>query len=238
MKADILAFGAHPDDVELAAAGTVIKHVKQGLKVVMVDLTRGELGTRGSAELRDKEAAASSVVLGISARVNLNLGDGFFEISQHELIKVIEQIRYYKPEIVLANAKSDRHPDHGRGGDLVSRACFLAGLSKVKTIYNKEEQDCWRPKAIYHYIQDYFLQPDLVVDITGHEAQKMEAIRCFSSQFHNPSSQEPQTPISSPEFMLHISAREIQMGRYIGVKSGEGFTVERPVGTSNLLQFM
>jgi N-acetylglucosamine malate deacetylase 1 len=238
MQTDILAFGAHPDDIELSASGTIAMAISQSKKVAIVDLTRGELGTRGNADLRDKEAAAAANVLGITKRVNLNLGDGFFEINQHSLIKVVEQIRYFKPKIILANAIRDRHPDHGRGSELVSRAAFLSGLIKIETKLDGKVQDVWRPTAVYHYIQDNFIEPSFVVDISGFEEIKMRSIGCYSSQFYNPDSKEPETAISSPEFMAHIRARMTQMGRYINAKSGEGFTVDRPLGIANPLLFI
>ena len=234
-KLDILAVAAHPDDAELACSGTILKHIAQGLSVGVVDLTRGELGSRGSADLRDEEAAKSSEILGLSARVNLDLGDGFFEINEVALKSVVAAIRRFKPEIVLCNAKSDRHPDHGRGGDLVSRACFLSGLVKIETSFEGQKQEVWRPKAVYRYIQDHWLHPDMIVDITGFEDKKMEAILAFGSQFYDPNSDGPKTPISGKDFLEHVSSRNSAMGRLIGVDSGEGFTVERPMGIENLL---
>jgi bacillithiol biosynthesis deacetylase BshB1 len=238
MQTDILAFGAHPDDIELSASGTIAMAIAQSKKVAIVDLTRGELGTRGSADLRDKEAANAASVLGIIKRVNLNLGDGFFEINQPSLLKIIEQIRYFKPKIILANAVKDRHPDHARGAELVARAAFLSGLVKIETNFDGKVQEAWRPNALYHYIQDNFIEPDFVVDISGFEELKMKSIGCYSSQFFDPNSKEPETAISSPEFMSHIRSRMTQMGRYINVKSGEGFTVDRPIGIANPLQFI
>jgi len=234
MKADILVFGAHPDDIELAASGTVAAHIAQGKKVVLVDLTSGELGTRGNAELRKKEAAAAAKVLGVQHRTILDLADGFFEINDESLKKIIEQIRLYQPQIVLANAKHDRHPDHGRGGDLVSRACFLSGLIKIETKHQGQLQQPWRPQAVYRYIQDNFIEPDVVIDITEYAEVKMQSILCYSSQFYNPQSTEPVTPISTPEFLDAVKGRMVQMGRYIGVKYGEGFTFERPAGVKDL----
>ncbi|HYG52150.1 MAG TPA: bacillithiol biosynthesis deacetylase BshB1 [Flavobacteriales bacterium] len=238
MKTDVLAFGAHPDDIELAAGGTIAMLTAQQKKVAIVDLTRGELGTRGSAAIRDKEAEASANLLGLSKRVNIDLGDGFFDINQKELLKVVEQIRYFQPEIILANAVADRHPDHGRGGALVKRAAFLSGLVKIETSVDGVKQAPWKPRAVYHYIQDNFIEPDFVVDITGFEEIKMKAIACFASQFYNPNSTEPETSISGPEFMQHIRARMVQMGRYISVKAGEGFTAGRPLGIANPLLFI
>jgi bacillithiol biosynthesis deacetylase BshB1 len=238
MKVDVLAFGAHPDDIELSAAGTLALLISKQKKVAIVDLTKGELGTRGSATIRDKEAEASAKLLGLSKRININLGDGFFEIEEKSLLKIVEQIRYFQPEIVFANAVEDRHPDHGRGSALVKRAAFLSGLVKVETSFEGQKQKPWRPRAVYHYIQDNFIVPDFVVDITGFEEIKMKSIACFASQFYDPDSTEPETTISSPEFMAHIHSRMMQMGRYINVKSGEGFTVDRPLGIANPLLFI
>lgn len=238
MKLDILAFAAHPDDVELAASGTVIKHIKKGKKVGIVDLTRGELGTRGSAEIRDQEAAASSQILGLALRHNLDLGDGFFETNENTLKAIIRVIRIHQPSIILCNAKSDRHPDHGRGGDLVSRAAFLSGLRKIQTTHLGENQSPYRPKAIYRYIQDYWIKPDLIVDISNEMDQKIKSIQAFSSQFYDPESKEPETPISSADFMDFIQARALQFGRLINVKYGEGFNVERPIGLEDLTELL
>ena len=234
IKLDILAFAAHPDDVELAASGTLIKHIAQGKKVGIVDLTKGELGSRGSAEIRSKEASISAEIMNLDARVNLDLGDGFFEVGEEELLKVIEQIRYFRPEIVLCNAVEDRHPDHSRGSKLVSRACFLSGLQKINTEWNGEFQEAWRPKSVFHYIQDHWIDPDIIIDITDFFDSKMKAIYAFDSQFYNPDSSEKETPISSPEFLEHIKGRAISLGRLIGSKYGEGFTVERPPGVEDL----
>ncbi len=234
IKLDILAFAAHPDDVELAASGTLITHISQGKKVGIVDLTKGELGSRGSAELRAKEASIASELMHIDARVNLDLGDGFFNNTEKELLKVIEQIRHFQPDVVLCNAHSDRHPDHSRGSELVSRACFLAGLNKIETKLNGEQQSHWRPKSVFHYIQDNWIDPDFVIDITEAFEGKMEAINAYSSQFFNPESEEPATPISSLEFMENIKGRALAFGRLIGVRYGEGFTVERALGVKDL----
>lgn len=238
MKLDILAFAAHPDDVELAASGTVYKHIKQGKKVGLIDLTRGELGTRGSAEIRDQEAKASSKILKLSVRHNLDLGDGFFEINANTLKAIIRVIRLYQPSIIICNSKSDRHPDHGRGGDLVSRAVFLSGLRKIETIHEGQAQESYRPKAVYRYIQDRWTEPDLIVDITDEMDTKMKCIKAFSSQFHDPESDEPNTPISSPEFFSFLEGRAQQFGRLINVQYGEGFTVERPIGVEDLTELI
>ncbi len=232
---DILAFGAHPDDVELAAAGTLIHHIKMGAKVSIVDLTAGEMGTRGDAETRAAEAALSRNIMGVQNRMNLHLRDGFFENDEASLLKVVVAIRHFCPRVILANAVADRHPDHGRAAVLVERACFLSGLPKVITHFEGAEQTAWRPSSVYHYIQDRYIKPDLVVDITDSFSQKMEAIRAFSSQFYKADDLGPQTPISSAAFLQFIEARAREFGRSIGVEFGEGFTVERPLGITNLM---
>lgn len=238
MKLDILAFAAHPDDVELAASGTVLAHLALGKKVGIVDLTRGELGTRGSAELRDQEAAASASILGITSRYNLNMRDGFFTNDETHQLRIVEMVRKYQPEIVLANSEFDRHIDHGRAAQLVHEACFLAGLRKIETTHNGTAQEAWRPKAIYHYIQDYHTQPDVVVDITPYFETKLKSIKAFASQFYNPESNEPDSPISSADFLHFIEARAREFGRAIGVTYAEAFTIKRPVGTNNLLSLI
>jgi len=212
----------------------LIKHVNKGSKIGIVDLTEGELGSRGSRELRYEEANNASKVIGNIARENLNLGDGFFEINEQSLLRVIEMIRKYQPDIVLCNAIKDRHPDHKRGGDLVKRAAFLAGLVKIETSINGEKQEKWRPKQVFHYIQDEYIEPDFVIDITEEMEGKMKSILCYSSQFFNPESKEPQTPISSQEFMDFLDGRARQFGRTIGVKHGEGFTSSNPIKIDNL----
>lgn len=234
MKLDILAFGAHPDDVELSASGTVLKHVAAGKKVGIIDLTQGELGTRGTIETRKEEAQTSSEILGISVRHNLKMADGFFQNSEENKRLIIEQIRKYKPDIVLANAVSDRHPDHGRASKLVSEAAFLSGLVKVNTSVDGVLQEAHRPQAVYHYIQDYFMEPDIVVDVTEFYEEKMKSIMAFKTQFYDPNSDEPETPISGKEFLDFIESRMRQFGRPIGAKYAEGFTVERYTGV-NLL---
>jgi bacillithiol biosynthesis deacetylase BshB1 len=233
MKVDILAFGAHPDDVELSAAATLLKHIQQGKKVALVDLTEGELGSRGTIETRYAEAKAASKILGIENRVNLKMADGFFEHSQENVLKIVEQIRHFKPEIVLANAVEDRHPDHGKASKLVSDACFLAGLVKIKTNLNGVDQLPHRPKVVYHYIQDRYIKPDFVVDVTGFEEQKFESIRAYKTQFFDPNSIEPQTPISGKDFFEFLRGRMSEFGRSIGVQYAEGFTVERIAGVDS-----
>jgi len=233
MKVDILAFGAHPDDVELSASATLLKHIQQGKKVALVDLTEGELGSRGTIETRYEEAKTASKILGIEDRVNLKMADGFFEHSQENLLKIVEQIRYFKPEIVLANAVEDRHPDHRKGSKLVSDACFLAGLVKIKTSLNGEDQLPHRPKVVYHYIQDRYIKPDFVVDVTGFEEQKFESIRAYKTQFFDPNSTEPQTPISGKDFFEFLRGRMSEFGRSIGAQYAEGFTVERIISVDS-----
>ena len=234
MKLDILAFAAHPDDVELSAAGTLLKAVKEGKKVGVVDLTRGELGSRGSADIRDKEAAAAAEILGLSIRENLALADGFFEINQASQLEVVKMIRKYQPEIVLANAISDRHPDHGKGAELVHKASFLSGLVKIQTELNGEIQMAWRPKRVFHYIQDHYLKPDFVINITDEFEQKMKSIMAYSSQFFSSEENGVKTPISGADFVKFIEGRSRQMGREAGFEMGEGFTVSHPLGGESL----
>lgn len=236
MKVDILAFAAHPDDVELSASGTIIKHVRKGKKVAIVDLTQGELGSRGTIETRYSEAEAASKILGLCERTNLKMDDGFFEINQENLIKIIEQIRHYQPEVILMNAPSDRHPDHGRGSELVSRACFLSGLVKIETSLNGENQTPWRAKTVYKYVQDRFIKPDFVVDVTDFVDQKMESILAYKTQFFNPNSNEPETPISGQGFLEFIKSRMREFGRPIGAEYAEGFVTERYLGVEDITE--
>jgi len=233
-KVDILAFGAHPDDVELGASGTLLKHKAAGNSIAVVDLTQGELGSRGTIETRYTEAADAQEIMGLSARVNLKMADGFFTHSEENLRLVVEQIRRFRPKIVLANAFSDRHPDHGKGSKLVSDACFLAGLRKVETTWNGEVQDFYRPEAVYHYIQDRMISPDFVVDVTDFVPRKFEAIKAYKTQFWDPESSEPKTPISGEEFFQFLEGRMAEFGRAIGVKYAEGFCVERFPGVDLL----
>ena len=233
-KVDILAIGAHPDDVELSVAGTLMQQIALGKKVAILDLTKGELGSRGTVETRYQEAEKAAKIMGISQRVNLNLGDGFFDLSRENKIKIIEQIRFFQPEIVLVNAYADRHPDHGRGAALAKDACFLAGLLKIETSLNGVKQDKWRPNAIYGYIQDHYLKPDFVVDISAFVDKKMDAIMAYNTQFYNPNSTEPRTPISGKDFVNFLKGRWSQFGRGIGVDYAEGFTVDRPIGIKNI----
>ena len=237
MKVDILAIAAHPDDIELSCSGTIMKQIELGKTVAIVDLTKGELGTRGSAKLRMKESLEASKVMGIHARENLGLADGFFTGCEDEIKLLATMIRKYQPEIVLANAMNDRHPDHGRAGKFISDACFYSGLRKIKTSIEGQTQEEWRPKVIYHYIQDYYHQPDFVVDITPYIERKMDAIKAFGSQFYDPKSKEPQSPISGEGFFDFIKGRAMQYGRLINCQFGEGFTVERPIAVNNLSDF-
>jgi len=234
MKLDILVFGAHPDDAELGAGGTIAKEIANGKKVGIVDLTRGELGTRGSAALRDKEAAAAGEILGVSVRENLKFLDGFFVNDEAHQLEVIKMIRKYQPEIVLCNAIDDRHIDHGKGSKLVSDSCFLSGLIKIETTLSSEKQEPWRPKLVYHYIQWKNLVPDFVVDISGYMDAKTKAILAYESQFHNPDSKEPETPISSKTFIESVRYRAQDLGRLIGKDYAEGFTVERLIAIDAL----
>jgi len=238
MKLDILVFASHPDDAELGCSGTIISQIEKGNKVGIADLTMGELGTRGTIESRTKEAATATELLKLSARENLRFADGFFENDKPHLIEVIKVIRKYQPEIVIANAVEDRHPDHGQGARLVARACFLSGLIKIETAIYGQVQKAWRPKQLYHYIQDRYIKPDFIVDITPYWAKKVEAIKAFQTQFHNPDSKEPITHISTPDFLPFIEARAMEMGHAIGVKYGEGFTKEKQLGVKNLFDLI
>lgn len=236
MKLDILVFGAHPDDAELGAGATIAKEIYNGKKVGIIDLTRGELGTRGSADLRDKEAAEAAKILGLTIRENLEFADGFFVNDQPHQIAVIQMIRKYRPDIVLCNAVSDRHIDHAKGSKLVSDACFLSGLAKIDTKLPGDDQwqDAWRPKNVYHYIQWNNITPDFVIDVTGFIKKKLEAVAAYSSQFYNPSSKDPDTPISSKNFVDSLEYRARDLGRLVGVEQAEGFTVERHIAVKRL----
>ena len=234
MKLDILVLAAHPDDAELGCGGTIAKHVALGHKVGIVDLTKGELGTRGTVQSREQEAADSGKILGISARENLGLQDGFFRNHQEEQLTVVKAIRKYQPEIILANAIFDRHPDHAKASDLAFDAAFLAGLSKVETSVDGKLQMAWRPKVMYHYIQSLYINPEFVVDVSDFWEKKMDAIRAFKTQFFDPKSSEPNTYISNPSFLKMVESRAQEMGHAIGVKYGEGFTVRRFIGVKSL----
>lgn len=234
MKLDILAFGAHPDDVELGCGATIAKEVANGKKVGIIDLTRGELGTRGSADLRDIEAATAAKILGVSVRENLAFADGFFVNDKKHQLEIIKMIRKYKPEIVLCNAVNDRHIDHGKGSQLVSDACFLSGLLKIETELDGKLQEKWRPKHVYHYIQWKNIEPDFVVDVSGFIDKKHNSVMAYSSQFYDPNSNEAETPITSKNFIDSINYRARDLGRLIGVEYAEGFTVERYVAVDSL----
>ncbi|SCY01530.1 bacillithiol biosynthesis deacetylase BshB1 [Flavobacterium caeni] len=234
MKLDILAFGAHPDDVELGCGGTLAKEIANGKKVGIVDLTRGELGTRGSAEIRDRESAAAAQILGVSVRENLNMRDGFFINDEKHQREVIKMIRKYQPEVVLCNAIDDRHIDHGRGSKLVSDACFLSGLRRIETQLDGASQEAYRPKVVYHYIQWKNIEPDFVVDISGYNEKRIEAIMAYASQFYDASSAEPETPIATKNFLDSLDYRARDLGRLIGVDHAEGFTAERYLAVNRL----
>ncbi|HBI02260.1 MAG TPA: bacillithiol biosynthesis deacetylase BshB1 [Flavobacterium sp.] len=238
MQVDILAFGAHPDDVELGCAGTLAKEISLGRKVGIIDLTEGELGTRGSVEIRYKEAAKASEILGISVRENLKMRDGFFKNDEEHQMEVIKMIRKYRPKIVLCNAVDDRHIDHGKGAKLVSDACFLSGLKRIETVLNSEKQEAWRPQVVYHYIQWKDLKPDFVVDITGFMDIKVEAIMAYDSQFYNPNTNDSVTPIATKNFLDSIKYRSQDMGRLIGTDFAEGFTAERYLAVNSLEDLM
>lgn len=233
MKIDILAFGAHPDDVELGCGGTVAKLISEGKTCVIVDLTRGELGTRGTDEIRHEEATASAKILGVSARENLGLKDGFLVNSEEYQLSIVKMIRKYRPEIVLANAIDDRHPDHAKAAKLVSDACFLSGLRKIETNVDGESQDVWRPKQIFHYIQWKDIKPEFVIDISEHLDKKLEACMAFKTQFYDPKSTEPETPITSKDFYESLTYRAQDLGRLSGVTYAEGFTSEKLMALKN-----
>lgn len=234
MQLDILAIGAHPDDVELGCGATLAKEISLGKKVGILDLTRGELGTRGSAEIRDKEAADAAKILNVKVRENLAFSDGFFVNDKQHQIEIIKIIRKYQPKIVLCNAIDDRHIDHAKGSKLVSDACFLSGLRKIETELKGKAQDAWRPKHVYHYIQWKNIEPDFVVDVTGFIEKKIEAVKAYSSQLYDPKSKEPISPITSKNFLDSITYRARDFGRLIGSDYAEGFTVERFVAVDKL----
>jgi len=238
MKLDILVIAAHPDDAELGCGGTMASHIHAGLKVGIADLTKGELGTRGTPEIRKSEADEAAHILGISVRENLGFEDGFFENDKAHNLELIKIIRKYKPEMVLTNAVWDRHTDHGKGSELTYRACFLAGLAKIETKINGEFQTAWRPKQLFNFIQDRYITPDIVVDVTPFWNIKIDAIKAFKSQFFDPSSKEPETYISSPEFLNSVEARALEFGHAIGVKYGEGFTKNKQLGVKNLFDLI
>lgn len=238
MKLDILAFGAHPDDVELGCSGTIAKEISLGKKVGIIDLTRGELGTRGSVEIRNSESAIASKILDISVRENLDMRDGFFVNDEFHQLKIIQMIRKYQPDIVLCNAIQDRHIDHSKGSKLVSDACFLSGLRKIETFFDGKNQQAWRPKVVYHYIQWENIRPDFVVDITGFLDKKTASILAYNSQFYSEKSDEPITPITTKNFLESIHYRTRDFGRLVGVEHAEGFTVERYLAVNSLSDLM
>lgn len=239
LKLDILVLSVHPDDAELGCGGTILKHISAGKKVGIVDLTRGELGTRGSAAIREQEAAESSRILGLSVRENLGLPDGFFQNSKEYQLRVIEVIRKYQPEIIITNAYHDRHPDHGRANELVETSAFLSRLRKVETFLNDELQEVWHAKQVLHFIQDNYIKPDILIDVTEYWDKKIESVLAFGSQFFNPDwENEPQTYISSPEFILVVEARAREFGKSIQVKFAEGFTSRKILGIDNLFNLI
>mgnify|MGYP006265951709 CR=1 FL=1 len=238
MKLDVLVCAAHPDDAELSCGGTILKLTAKGKKVGILDLTRGELGTRGTPEIRAREATAAAEILGISDRRNAGLPDGFFQNSEVEQKTLIPFFRYFRPEVILCNAPSDRHPDHGRAAVLVKEAAFLSGLRMIATTWEGQPQQAWRPKKVFHYIQDQYHHPSFVVDITSFYEKKVEAVKAFSSQFHNPASQEPETYISSPTFLRYIEARAIAMGHHIQATYGEGFIAHTPLAVHSPLSLV
>lgn len=238
MKLDIIAFGVHPDDVELSCAGVLLAEKNNGKKIGIIDLTQGELGTRGDAVTRMQEAAAAAKILGVEIRDNLGMADGFFQNDEAHQRKIIESLRTYQPEIILCNATSDRHPDHGRSAKLVEDAAFLSGLGKIETVKDGLSQAPWRPKYVLHYIQDRFLQPDFVMDITTVFEKKLEAIKAYTSQFHNGQADGPQTYISTPDFLDSVVYRHKWFGKMIGVKYAEGFISQKMIGFKNFDAFI
>ena len=233
MKVDILAIGAHPDDVELGCGGTLAKLISEGKKVAIVDLTQGELGTRGTNVTRAQEAASASEILGISARENLKMKDGFILNSEEYQIQIVKMIRKYQPEIVLANAVDDRHPDHAKAAKLASDACFLSGLVKIETELDGENQKQWRPKQVFHYIQWKHITPDFVIDISNFMEKKIEACLAYKTQFYDPDSKEPMTPIATKDFLESLTYRAQDLGRLSGVEFAEGFTTEKLLAFKN-----
>ncbi|MGF1922655.1 MAG: bacillithiol biosynthesis deacetylase BshB1 [Bacteroidia bacterium] len=234
MKLDILVFAVHPDDAELGCSGTILKHIAEGKKVGIVDFTRGELGTRGTASTRDIEAKDSALILGLHARENLGFRDGFFRNDEEHQLEVIKMVRKYRPEIILTNALDDRHPDHGRAGDLANDAIFLSGLIKIETSIDGRQQEAWRPRLVLQYIQDRYIKPDIIIDISDFIDQKTASIRAFKTQFNSTDDSEPQTYISSPEFLDAVIGRSREFGKTIGARYGEGFTSRKLLGVDSL----
>ena len=238
MKLDILAISAHPDDIELSCSGTLIAHKTQGYTTGILDLTEGEMSTRGTPETRQKESAEASEIMGLSMRENLGLSDAKFDLSFENQLRVIKVLRKFRPEIILANALYDRHPDHVRAAELIEEAVFKSGLVKIETEDEKGIQSPWRPKKVYHYIQSVSLEPDFICDISAHMEEKMAAIRVFKSQFFDPKSKEPNTYISNPDFLKLIEARSREWGHRIGVSFGEGFVQRQSLGVKNLFDLV
>ncbi|MEX0967721.1 MAG: bacillithiol biosynthesis deacetylase BshB1 [Bacteroidia bacterium] len=234
MKVDLLVITAHPDDAELCCGGTIIAHTSAGKSVGIVDLTQGELGTRGTAKIRLKEAEEAGKIMGISFRENLGFADGFFKNDDAHRLKVMQQVRRFQPEIVISNAPHDRHPDHGRASDLVSEACFLSGLRRIETEWEGEPQREWRPARMYKFVQFNYIEPDIIVDISAHLDKKLEAIRAFKSQFHDPASKEPDTILTSRHFLEQIKARNLDWGFRIGAYAGEGFIADQKLAVRSL----
>jgi len=234
MKLDLLVIAAHPDDAELAAGGTIVSNVAKGRKVGIVDLTRGEMGTRGTPEIRLKEAAEAADVMGVSVRINLAFEDVFFVNDREHQLAIAKEIRKYRPDVVIANAVTDRHPDHGKGASLIAQACFIAGLKRVETEVDGQTQEPWRPRNVYHMIQSNFIDPDFVLDVSEHWDKKMEAVKAYKSQFYDPKSKEPETFISTPAFMNLIESRGVEMGQPVGFKYAEGFTISKRIGLKDL----
>jgi len=238
MHVDILVIMAHPDDAELSCSGTILSSISNGMSVGIIDLTKGELGTRGNEKIRLKEADDSAKVLGVKFRENLGLRDGFFDSNEKSVLSLIEKIRLHTPNIIITNANTDRHPDHENASKLVKKASFLSGLIKIKTKINNKNQDSFRPNIILYCIQNNYINPDFVVDISKHFDKKIESIKCFKSQFYNPDSDEAESFISTEEFMGFINARSVEMGHSIGVKHGEGFTSDSKIKIDNLFNII
>jgi bacillithiol biosynthesis deacetylase BshB1 len=238
MKLDILAISAHPDDIELSCSGTLIAHKTQGYTTGILDLTEGEMSTRGTPETRHKESAEASEIMGLSVRENLGLPDAKFDLSFENQLRVIKVLRKFRPEIILANALYDRHPDHVRAAQLIEEAVFKSGLVKIETEDNGENQSPWRPKKVYHYIQSVSSEPDFICDISAHMEEKMAVIRVFKSQFFDPKSKEPDTYISNPDFLKLIEARSREWGHRVGVSFGEGFVQRQSLGVKNLFDLV
>lgn len=236
MKVHILAIAAHPDDVELNCAGTILRHLDLGYSAGIIDLTQGELGTRGTGPIRLDEASKAADLLGVSFRLNLGMADGFFKNTKENQIQVVQKIREFKPDIVLTNALSDRHPDHGRAARLVTDACFISGLVKVETVdENGNPQIRWSPNSLYYFVQDYLHIPNLIVDVSKYMDMRMKALKAFTSQFYNPDSKEPDSSISSHDYLEQILGRARTFGRQIGVEFGEGYTAPRAIGTRDMI---